>query len=91
MKNTDANTNKTIIKDRKAAAESNTEIKERERQTVTVTMTEVVTTTTTEANAEMKRAVNFEFKKNIRLLTAIQMMLRVLFIFQMSLLCFYAD
>ena len=61
------------MKDKRAAAKSNTEIKKRDKQTITAV--------TTEINIETKRAASFEFRKNIKLLTVIQMMLKVLFIF----------
>ena len=87
------NTDKTAVRNEKAAAESDMKIKERDRQTVIVTVTETVimTATAAETNVRMKRTVNSEFRKNIRLLTVIQMMLKILFIFQTSLLHFYID
>ena len=92
-KKTARDTDKTVIKNKKAAAELDTKTKERDRQTVIVTATEAatVTVTVTETNVEMKKTVNSESRKNIRLLTAIQMMLKVLLIFQTSLLHFHAD
>ena len=73
-------TDEMIMKNRKAAAESDTKTEERDRQTVTVTAAEAVIVTAAKTDVEMKRAMNSESRKNIRLLTIIQMMLRVLFI-----------
>ena len=91
IKSADTDTNETVMRDERAATESDMKTEERDRQTVTVTVTEAATAAATETDIEMKRAADFEFKKNIRLLAATQMMLRVLFIFQMSLLCFHVD
>ena len=87
--NTD--TSKTVMRDERAAAESDMKTEEKDRQTVTMTVTEAVTAAATKTDVKMKRTADFEFKKNIRLLTATQMMLKVLFIFQMSLLCFHVN
>ena len=87
----DTGADETVMRDEKAAAESDMKIEKRDRQTVTVTATEAVTVTVTETDAEMKRVMNSKSRKNIRLLAVIQMMLKVLFIFQMSLLCFHID
>ena len=80
-KSIDADADKIITKNKKAAAESNTETKERDKQTVIMIITKVMTAIMIEADTEMKKAVNSESKKNIRLLSVIQMMLKVLFIF----------
>ena len=86
-------TDKMMMRNREAAAESDMKTEEKNRQTITVTATEAVTVTAiaTETNVETEKATNSEFKKNIRLLAAIQMMLKVLLISQMSLLCFHVD
>ena len=74
-------TDKTMTENEKAAAESDTETEKENRQTVTAAATEAAVVIMTEINTETKRTADSEFKKNIRLLAAIQMMLRVLFIF----------
>ena len=84
-KSVNANANKSTTENERTAAESDTKIKEKNKQIITAAMTAA------EINAETKRVTNFKFKKNIRLLTAIQMMLKVLLIFQMSLLCFHVN
>ena len=84
---------KMMTRDKEAAAESDMKTEEKNKQTVTVTVTEAVimTVTAAETDVKMKKAVNSESRKNIRLLTAIQIMLKVLFIFQTSLLHFHAN
>ena len=72
---TDINADESTTKNKETATKSNTEIKERDRQTVTATVT------ATKTNIKTERMIDSEFKKNIRLLAAIQMMLKVLFIF----------
>ena len=92
-KKTAKNADEMIMRDKEAAAESDMKTEERDRQTVTVTVTEAAAAAAavTETDAEMKKAADSEFRKNIRLLAAIQMMLRVLLISQTNLLCFHAD
>ena len=82
-----------ITENKKAAAESDTKTKEKDKQTVTVTAAEAATAavTATETNIKTERVMNSEFKKNIKLLAAIQMMLKVLFISQTSLLHFHVN
>ena len=82
-KKTAKDANKTVIKNEKAAAKSDMKTEERDRQTVTVTTIEaaIVTAAAAKANIKMKRVTNSESRKNIKLLTVIQMMLRVLLIF----------
>ena len=86
-------TDKMTAENEEAAAKSDTETEEEDRQTITATAAEAVTAavTATETDTETERAMNSEFRKNIRLLAVIQMILRVLFISQTSLLCFHAD
>ena len=91
MKNTNADIDETVMKNKKAAAKSDMKIKEKNRQIVTVTAAEAAIITMTKINTEIKRAMSFRFKKNIRLLVVTQMMLKILFIFQMSLLCFHVN
>ena len=86
-----ADTDKMMTKDKKAAAELDTETEERDRQTVTVTATEVVTAAAIRADVKTERMTDFKSRMNIRLLTTIQMILKVLLISQMSLLCFHID
>ena len=81
VKNTDTDTDKMMMRDKKAAAESDTETKKKDKQTIIAAMTEAVTAAATETDTEMKKTVSFRSKMNIRLLTAIQMILKVLFIF----------
>ena len=87
----DAGADKVVVGNEGAAAGSGTETGEGGRQTVTVTAAEAVTVTVTETDIRMKRVMNSESRMNIRLLAAIQMMLKVLLISQMSLLHFHAD
>ena len=89
MKDTD----ETVTKNEKAATKSDMKTKERNKQTVIAAVIEAVTTTAAaaETNTEIKKITDSKFKKNIRLLVTIQMMLKVLFIFQMSLLCFHVN
>ena len=54
-------------------------------------VTEAAAAVITEADVKMKRTANFRFRKNIRLLATTQIILKVLFISQMSLLCFYIN
>ena len=90
-KNANTNTDETAMKNEKAAAKSDMKTKKRDRQIVTMTVTEAATVMTAETNTETKKTIDFKFKKNIRLLATTQMMLKVLFIFQTSLLCFHVN
>ena len=90
-KNTDTDANEMMIRNKKAATESDMKTEEKDRQTVTVTVTKAVTVMTTETDVKTEKIMSSEFRKNIRLLAATQMMLKVLLISQMSLLCFHAD
>ena len=87
----DTDTDETATRDERAAAESDMKTEEKSRQTVTVTVTEAATATAAEADVRTERVMSFKSRMNIRLLAAIQMMLRVLLIFQTGLLCFHAD
>ena len=91
VKSTDTDTDETAAEDREATAESDTKTEERDRQTVTATAAEAAAVTATETDAETKRVTGFRSRMNIRLLAAIQMMLKVLFISQTSLLHFYVN
>ena len=79
------NADKITAKNKKTVTKSDTEIKERNKQTVIVITAEAVikaaTMTMTKINIKIKKVTNFKFKKNIRLLAAIQIMLKILFIF----------
>ena len=87
----DADANEMTIKNERTAAESDMKTEEKNRQTVTVTVTKAVTIMTVKTNVKTEKMMNFKFKKNIRLLATTQIILRVLFIFQISLLCFHVD
>ena len=89
--NADTDTDETAVRNEKAAAKSDTKTEKRDKQTVTAAMTEAAAMMIAEIDIKTEKVMSFEFKKNIRLLAVIQMMLRVLLISQMSLLCFHAD
>ena len=77
IESTDIDVNKIIIKNKRVTAESDMKTEEKNKQIVIKAVTAIMT----ETDIKMKRITNFRFKKNIRLLAAIQMILKVLFIF----------
>ena len=91
IESADTDADKTAVRDKRAAAESNMKTEKKDRQTVTAAVVEAAAAAAAETNIRIKRVTNFRSRINIRLLTAIQMMLKVLLIFQTDLLCFHAD
>ena len=70
-KNANTDTNEITMRNKKAAAKLNTKTKKRNKQTVTVIVIKAAIMTAAETNIKTKKMMNFKFKKNIRLLTAI--------------------